>query len=171
MACQRQQRAAMCALSRQACLRILSRWGMQCACPHSSSPLLEAKLIGPGWQCGPCTAGEIVFTSCGTESDSWAIWGIVTGPAGRAVRSRAGQLPHVVSRQGALLCRLMQTVCGSVFCHNRGLGLSSPGISAHQAWSAEPLLSSAELPPCAAHHRQQPLFRDVSAVRLSTQPS
>eukprot|EP00891_Asterochloris_glomerata_P000329 jgi/Astpho2/329/fgenesh1_pm.00010_%23_29_t len=28
--------------------------------------------------------GEIVFTSCGTESDSWAIWGAVTGPAGRA---------------------------------------------------------------------------------------
>jgi cysteine desulfurase len=35
---------------------------------------------------------EIVFTSCGTESDNWAVWGAVT-----AARMRGEPLPHVVT--------------------------------------------------------------------------
>ena len=100
---------------------------------HTAALLSGARPVWSGWQRCPCFAGEVVFTSCGTESDSWAIWGAVTGPAGRAARSRTGQLPHIVSRQGALLCRFVHTVCGSCSATARAGGLPSPDIVTHQA--------------------------------------
>ncbi|KAF6265975.1 pyridoxal phosphate-dependent transferase [Scenedesmus sp. NREL 46B-D3] len=43
-----------------------------------------------------CTPSEVCFTSCGTESDNWALWGAVMG-RGRGMTQ--GQLPHVVTSQ------------------------------------------------------------------------
>lgn len=131
MACRQQQRAARCALCKIALLA-----GRTACAFHGAEGCnvlaLAAALLSTaepalsGWQHCPSFAGEIVFTSCGTESDSWAIWGAVTGPAGRAVRIRSGQLPHIVSRQGALLCRFVDTIWGSFFCHSKGLGSVKP---------------------------------------------
>lgn len=39
-----------------------------------------------------CTPDEIFFTSCGTESNNWAIWGIIA-----AARNRGVSMPHVVT--------------------------------------------------------------------------
>lgn len=41
------------------------------------------------------TPPQIYFTSCGTESDAWAIWGAVA--ARRAELAARGALPHVVT--------------------------------------------------------------------------
>jgi cysteine desulfurase len=43
-----------------------------------------------------CTPDEVCFTSCGTESDNWALWGAVM--ARRSSMQQQG-LPHVVTSQ------------------------------------------------------------------------
>jgi hypothetical protein len=43
-----------------------------------------------------CSPDEVCFTSCGTESDNWALWGAVMVRRGSM---QEGQLPHVVTSQ------------------------------------------------------------------------
>lgn len=41
-----------------------------------------------------CWPDELAFTSCGTESDNWALWGAIMA---RRSSLPQGQLPHVVT--------------------------------------------------------------------------
>ncbi|WIA11892.1 hypothetical protein OEZ85_011977 [Tetradesmus obliquus] len=48
-----------------------------------------------------CSPDEVAFTSCGTESDNWALWGAVMARRGSSSSSSSSQqgLPHVVTSQ------------------------------------------------------------------------
>lgn len=117
---------------------------------------------------------EIFFTSSGTESDHWAIWGA------RACRQRAPggrQIPHIVtsaiehpavlqyldSLQQEVRCRaccMCTTCCGAVACH-----LICPAKQANSLQTDEliPLPTLPPLPPCT----NNPLFESKWAKPTS----
>jgi hypothetical protein len=67
-------------------------YGRRAAAAVAAARASVAALIG-------CSPDEVYFTSCGTESDAWAIWGAVAAARrrGGALPGGGGGPPHVVT--------------------------------------------------------------------------